>query len=537
VRSLAGIGVRARGRTRTRAGHVPDVVFLSNGGVMNYEMLHRAPEGGLVEAGTPECRGPAQLVLYQRAQEEMLRQALVPANMILLHAGHHGDLDLLKNCRDAQGHLYGAQENYEVEVASGVKLFLLRAGILALLPLHVVVALLFWALFVVVLGGVVLGLLLLFLLGLVGIVIPPLGRAVQRLLDPAPPAGRGHRPRWTRPLQVIDQLLAAVLLTPLGLLARAFALGRVRRATTAFFASRPILTGAGTVEPDGCYVLSEKGPGIRKILRTSGAPGARGIFELPDLLKAPGGLLTWRPRLYLRPLRRRQRLQVGLSDSNMAEVAEYLKVGTALLVLDMTEAGLLDDAPALADPIAALHAIVRDPTLRTRVRLADGTGRTALELQRFYLERAKAFVQASEVVAMEATQIVGLWERALDALQTDPGLLVGRLDWVTKRFLIEKAGADAEHAAQKKIDLRYHELAGGWARALEAEGVMTPVVSPAEVARAMQVPPEDTPALARGRLVAELADSDTTVDIDWDRVRIGRPLSGKVVHLADFRRR
>ena len=33
-----------------------------------------------------------------------------------------GELGLLKNCRDADGHTYGAQENYEAIIASGARL-------------------------------------------------------------------------------------------------------------------------------------------------------------------------------------------------------------------------------------------------------------------------------------------------------------------------------------------------------------------------------------------------------------------------------
>ena len=36
--------------------------------------------------------------------------------------GFPGKLGLLKNCRDAQGHVYGAQESFQVSVASGFSL-------------------------------------------------------------------------------------------------------------------------------------------------------------------------------------------------------------------------------------------------------------------------------------------------------------------------------------------------------------------------------------------------------------------------------
>ena len=89
-----------------------------------------------------------------------------------------------------------------------------------------------------------------------------------------------------------------------------------------------------------------------------------------------------------------RRLHVIVGDSNMSEVATYLKVGTTALVLDMIEDGFFD-RPAWPrgqrrTHCARSHAMRRS---RERVRLQDGRAYTALEIQLVYLEACEAHVR------------------------------------------------------------------------------------------------------------------------------------------------
>src|SRR5262249_27628135 len=160
-----------------------------------------------------------------------------------------------------------------------------------------------------------------------------------------------------------------------------------------------------------------------------------------------------RLRPFLSLFRARQRMQLGLSDSNMAETAEYLKVATTALVLEMAVAGRLTRAPRPARPVDALHALVADPTLTVRVPILGREPMSALELQRYYLGEARAWLREVPAPSLEAHRVVSLWAEVLDALEEDPGQLVGSIDWVSKRYLIEGC-ADGERASvAKKIDL------------------------------------------------------------------------------------
>jgi hypothetical protein len=508
-------------------------VFVENGGAFYYEFFPQAPADGLIEGSTPECRGPGQLLLYQRAQERLLKDALRRVRASLEQAGRPAQLNLLKNGRDAEGHVYGAQESYEGEVARGARLWLARAALTLLFPGVALMALLGWGILVAVVLGYVAFLLV---VALAALFIPRIRGWAAELFDPEE---RG--PGAVRFLGTLTAWLSTVLVSPVAvpfsLLFRACWFVPERRALTAHLASRAVFSGAGTLFEDGAYGLSEKAPALVRETRLWGGPSERVIYDTGHFIKALTAPFGAALRPYFRLYRRRQRMQVGLSDSNRAQIAEYLKFGTTALILDMAEAGLLDDAPRLARPAEAARAIAADPSLKVEVPLQGGRVATGLELQRFYLERARAYVETSEVTALEDREVVRLWGQVLDALEQDPSGLVGRVDWVTKRYLIEAAAAGAPYPVQKKVDLRYHELGSGYFDLLEGRGGAPRLVSEEDVFAATRRPPEDSPAVARSRIIQDVRHTGQKIFVSWDSVRIGGRLRGKVVRLDDFRRR
>jgi proteasome accessory factor A len=484
-------------------------------------------DAGLVEGGTPECRGPSELLLYQKAQERLLVEALEGARSPLQMAGVD-EASLIKNCRDAFGNVYGAQENYEVTLARGAWLWLYRLGLLLLAPWSLAFTLLGWAfvgLFVAVSVPLFIGLLLIAVLG-------AFSTRISRLVD-----SLSDESRMTSAVMAVLRPLNAFWVlagTPYVMLLRLTCLREIRHGLIPFMVARPIICGAGSLEDDDHLVLSEKAGAVRRVQRIYGTVAARVFIDTGNLLKSFVGTARW-GGAYASLFARRQRLQLGLSDSNRAQVAEYLKVGMTCLIIDMIEDGELDDAPRLVSPVRALHTLNADPTLTAKVPLRDGSDVSALELSRSYLERAREWVAESKAPSLEAREVLRLWGQCLDALERDPGLLVGRVDWLTKRWLIEAAGVDSWEA-RKKIDLKYHELDTGYFERLEDEGIAPVLVGPAEIERAMHEPPAETPARMRGRLIRELAE-DQKVKVDWGSVRVGGLVGGKLIRLDEFRRR
>ena len=513
-------------RVKTEPGFYPErpQIFTENGGAFHYEYLPYCAEGGLIEGATPECRGPAQLLLYQKAQEKLLSRAVSDAERTLRSSGFPGKLGLLKNCRDAEDHIYGAQESFQVTIAAGFPLALYRLALAGLIPLLAITVVAGWAVFlalaVLVLGAA--------LLSTVAMAVPPFRKRsyfVRLVLreDRSLENGLG------RFLYALSYLVTLPFIASFSLLLRLLAFRRVRRLATAFLVSRPAISGAGSVAAGGEFVLSEKAPAIRRLLRFSISPNDRSIFDVGNLMKPALAAAHFHLAPLLALFRPEQRLQLGLADSSMLQEVEFLKAGATALVLEMVEAGALDDAPRLRRPIQALHALISDPNLETEVATDRGP-MTALQIQRFYLERARTFVRDTKATSMEALQVTELWREVLGALERrEIPSLVGRLDWVTKRYLLETCGDPRDQALLKTIDLRYHELAEGYAARLERSGFARRLVQETEIERATRHPPEGTPAFTRGRFIRAREPSLSPVRISWESARIGGRLHGRVV--------
>lgn len=514
-------------------------VFVANGGAVWFERARQGRNAALIEGATPECRGPHRLLVYQRAQDAVLSAAARDANV----AG--GEFTLCKSDGDAWGNFYGAQENYEVDLAAGWRLGVWRAGLVMLVPLMVVS----WAMAVVLMMG----------LGVyyaaAAVVYPVVtaGADVVRRVIGVPSQRAVHDfvfgtdigrileadgqvdflPTWVEPILYWgSQLALAPTALGLHLLGCATAYRPLRRQLMPFLVSRAVVCGSGRLERGGRYLIASKAAGVNCAAGVNEIFGLRPIVSFGHFLKALMFLTLGRSSRFPGLMSRRQRLQIALGDSNLCDEAEYLKVGTTQLVLDVIEAGEMPPVPGLRRPVRALRRIIGDPTLRARVRLAGGQRRTAVELQRFYLEACEAFVMRRPEAPHEAREILGRWRDVLDLLEQAPETLVGRVDWVTKKFLLRECGGEnAAWEVMKKIDLRYHELApDGYFERLRQAGVVREAVTTAETETAVQVPPPDSPAAERGRLIRSLAGDDR-VRVSWTAVRIGAGRTGRVIAL------
>jgi Pup amidohydrolase len=218
-----------------------------------------------------------------------------------------------------------------------------------------------------------------------------------------------------------------------------------------------------------------------------------------------------------------RRLHIIIGDANMCEWATALKVGTLRLILEMLETGQLPGIQ-LADPIGTVKSISRDATRRWEVELADGSPSTALEVQRRYLERARSLVAGRDE---ETDWVLTQWTQALEALALDPDQLIGRCDWVTKKWLLD-AFAEAEgldwqkdedRAWLQSQDLEYHNIdpEEGLFLLLEAGGEQVArLTTDTDVDRALVQPPIDTRAWFRGGALSRFGDKVRS--LNWDSI-------------------
>ncbi|MFI7582356.1 depupylase/deamidase Dop [Kocuria sp. M1N1S27] len=292
-----------------------------------------------------------------------------------------------------------------------------------------------------------------------------------------------------------------------------------------FFVSRQVVCGAGRVG------LGDRGQ----------RPGFQ-ISQRADFFEREVGLETTihRPVVNTRDephaeRSRHRRLHVIIGDANLSHTANLLKFGTTSLVLGLIEAGAVPDL-ALADPVAALQSISHDPGLTTTVLLRDGRELTGVQLQRHYLEAARAHEHAAGGPDPDTREVLELWAEVLDALETDPLSLADRLDWVAKHALLlgyrERDGLAWEDPRLTLIDLQYADVRPekGLYHRLVAAGRMRTLFGTEEVERAAGLPPEDTRAWLRGMLVGRFPDDVLTAN--WDSVSLALPGVGRGARIA-----
>ena len=203
------------------------------------------------------------------------------------------------------------------------------------------------------------------------------------------------------------------------------------------------------------------------------------------------------------------RLHVINGDANMCEVADFLKVGTTSLVLDLIEDNVSPQVE-LSNPIEAFRSISRDQSRCWELDLAKGRRINAVDVQRKYLEAAKTHYQGRDEITNE---LLNRWEFTLDQLDRDPMQLVGSIDWVTKLALIqgfaEKHNLPLQHPRLRNIDLQYHDLDRRTSLfyKLQDNGGIERIVTDDLIHQATTQPPRDTRANFRGRFIRESRDS------------------------------
>lgn len=223
-----------------------------------------------------------------------------------------------------------------------------------------------------------------------------------------------------------------------------------------------------------------------------------------------------------------RRLHVIAGDANMAEPTTLLKTGSMHLVLRMIEEGWPLRDWSLENPVRAVRAISHDLTCRTRVDLAgSGTSTTAVGLQAYYLDRARAFLDHTGDHTALLDRVLDLWERAVKAVETgDYALIDHEIDWAIKLRLIDRFrarhGVGYDDARAARIDLAYHDIDvhRGLYYRLAARDQVERVVTDARIRRARDVPPQTTRAKLRGDFVRAAQEHRRDFTVDWVHLKL-----------------
>jgi len=294
-----------------------------------------------------------------------------------------------------------------------------------------------------------------------------------------------------------------------------------------FLVSRQIIVGAGKVGTEA---------------QESGwVPGAYQLSQRADFMETELGVDTMhnRPILNTRDEphadpRKYRRLHLIIGDANMCEYATALKVGTTRLVLDLIARGALSSLE-LDQPVVAVKQVSRDPDMKTVIRLMDGRRLSALELQAHYCEAARRELAGSDE---ESDWLLKEWDETLRLLSDDRSRLVGKLDWVTKLWLIEtfmreeRIGWDDPWLAS--LDLEYHNVnpEQGLYLGLEAEGKAWRMTTDDGIEAAIRSGPPDTRGGVRGLCVQRFPDEIQS--IQWEQVRFNGGLRSRTLDMRDL---
>jgi proteasome accessory factor A len=156
-----------------------------------------------------------------------------------------------------------------------------------------------------------------------------------------------------------------------------------------------------------------------------------------------------------------RRLHLIIGDANRCDFANILKIGTTDLVLTMIEEDYLNNLDCdLVDPLQSLKDVSQNINLDKNLRLSSGNQLNSIEIQYSYLTKAIEFnknISKSNYFA----KIIEMWKSTLSALDKDTSQLIGKIDWLTKKYLIDKIKQESKSNAidvLKSMDIQYSEL-------------------------------------------------------------------------------
>lgn len=275
-----------------------------------------------------------------------------------------------------------------------------------------------------------------------------------------------------------------------------------------FLASRVIIVGGGGLQPSsGCrFTLSPRASYVSTALSGS-STSTRAMVNLRDQPLARAGY---------------HRLHLILSEARNSHLGNCLTVATTAICFALADLGICPDDVELVSPVAALHTFASDPTCTATTKSGCGKYLTAIDIQRRYLETARAHTNELPSWAPAAIE---KWNEILDRLQNAPESVATTLDWAIKYRLfsehIKKSGL-----SWKTLEQWSHlsDLLSRCARVLE------PNRKPTELTRAAVEDPRGCLREVVGHLEPHLADRG----LSWEQLDAVARIRPELLEL-DFR--
>ncbi|WP_048810480.1 proteasome accessory factor PafA2 family protein [Candidatus Methylacidiphilum infernorum] len=217
-----------------------------------------------------------------------------------------------------------------------------------------------------------------------------------------------------------------------------------------------------------------------------------------------------------------RRLHLLLGDSNILPFSQALKVGSTALVLDLLECRKLPPI-AFTDPVKTMRQVSHVASADLLIELADGRKWTPVEVLSEYYLQAQKLEEKDE----DAYWILEAWEEVLEGLSGNQEKLIGKVDWITKKYLLEsfcmKENIAWDDPWLDSLDLEYHQIDRKknfvWLLPnTRYEDLNLPSWPQTNF---IADPPRNTRAYVRSLLMKQLAKEKVSYVIDWDYVQIG----------------
>jgi hypothetical protein len=217
--------------------------------------------------------------------------------------------------------------------------------------------------------------------------------------------------------------------------------------------------------------------------------------------------------------RKYRRLHLLIGDSNMSPFATALKIGTTACVLSLLEDRQLPRNLVLNDAVRSTRDISRDATGEWLVDLENGESIGALDVQWQFHELATKHLRGRDA---ETDWLLESWSFVLEALEQNQETLIGGVDWITKKWLLEEfiaaENVDWTDPWLLSLDLEYHNVDNGLFFSVtpgKRIGEWNNSIRPRE---AIRVPPANTRASGRARAVAYFQEREHPYVINWDSI-------------------
>jgi proteasome accessory factor A len=285
----------------------------------------------------------------------------------------------------------------------------------------------------------------------------------------------------------------------------------------AFLTLRQLYVGAGRVG-------ATPGAELRGDLSRAGADSHFQISQRADYIN--NDLFEWvqfnRAIINTRdePLadaRKYRRLHLLHGDTSVLPTTLLLKVGTTSLALDLLE---IDRMPkiVLADAVMSFRGMSHQPDGPWLVAMADGRCASAVELLFQYADAANAEFKGRDA---ETDILLGIWQETLAALSKNPDALVGKVDWITKRWLfrqfVEKEKIPWIDPWLRAQDLEFHHVDPARSLGLSLSNTPEPwELTTADIQYATRMPPVNTRANLRSYIMHQLKTHPIRYFVDWE---------------------